>query len=70
MLFPPECIVTEAASNIFLNVGITVMLIEWDILQTKSQITIVQGVPKRTHFQNAAGAAVHWLNHHSLVSGD
>ena len=33
----------------------------------------VQGVPKKTHFQNAAGATVHWLNHHlpaPLVSGD
>ena len=32
----------------------------------------VQGVPK-THFQNAAGATVHWLNHHlpaPLVYGD
>ena len=22
------------------------------------------GCPKKTHFQNAAGATVHWLNHH------
>ena len=32
----------------------------------------IQGVPKK-HFQNAAGATVHWLNHHllaPLVSGD
>ena len=31
------------------------------------------GCPKKTHFQNAAGATVHWLNHHlpaPLVSGD
>jgi len=33
----------------------------------------VQGVPKKMHFQNAAGATVHWLNHHlpaPLVSRD
>ena len=33
----------------------------------------VQGVPKKKHFQNAAGATVHWLNHHlpaPLVSRD
>ena len=31
------------------------------------------GCPKKTHFQNAAGATVHWLNHDltaPLVSGD
>ena len=33
----------------------------------------IQGVRKRTDFQNAAGATVHWLNHHlpaPLVSGE
>ena len=33
----------------------------------------IKGIPKKTHFQNAAGATVHWLNHHlpaPLVSGD
>ena len=33
----------------------------------------VQGVPKKTHFQNATGATVHWLNHillAPLVSGN
>ena len=23
----------------------------------------IQGVPKKTHFQNSVGATVHWLNH-------
>ena len=23
-----------------------------------------QGVPKQTHFQDAAGATVHWFNHY------
>ena len=33
----------------------------------------VQGVPKKTLLQNAAGATVHWLNHNLLelfMSGD
>ena len=31
------------------------------------------GCPKKTHFQNAVGATVHWLNHKEpapLVSGN
>ena len=24
----------------------------------------LQGVQKKTHFQNVVGATVHWLNHH------
>ena len=23
----------------------------------------IQGVPKKTHFQNSVGATVHWINH-------
>ena len=29
-----------------------------------ARIGELQGVLKKTHFQNAAGATVHWLNHH------
>ena len=28
---------------------------------------LLQGILKKTHFQNAAGATVHWLNHHLLA---
>ena len=38
-----------------------------------SQAWFTYRVSQKTHFQNAAGATVHWLNHHlpaPLVSGD
>ena len=37
-----------------------------------AKVQIYKRCPKKTHFQNAAGATVHWLNHHlpaPLVSG-
>ena len=38
---------------------------EWQskCFKVQTDVSNVQGVPKKTHFQNAVGATVHWLNH-------